>query len=190
MDPDQDPPSHPGGHRVRWTWRVGSRPRAAGAPSADVPPEPASIATSVRDFFLRALSTATGVLLATQIVPGIECATWQGLIAVALLLGLFNAFVRPLLMLLSLPLLIATLGLFLWVINAGLLSLAAYLVKPFSVASFGSALGGAAVISLTSILGNRLLGVRAQPSATATRRSARPPGGRPPPGGSGPVIDV
>ena len=190
MDPDQDPPSRPSGHHVRWTWRVGSRPRGGGAPAGDVPPAPVSIAATVRDFFLRALSTATGVLLATQIVPGIECRTWQGLVAVALLLGLFNAFVRPLLMLLSLPLLIVSLGLFLWVINAGLLSLAAYLVKPFSVASFWSALGGAAVISITSILGNRLLGVRARSASPPTRRSAPPPGTRPPPGGSGPVIDV
>lgn len=180
------------GRHVRWSWRVGTHGQRRSSAAAGEPAAPVSTAVRVRDFVLRTLSTAVGVLLATQIVPGIECQTWQGLVAVALLLGLFNAFVRPLLLLLSLPLLIATLGLFLWVINAGLLSLAASLVKPFTVASFWSALGGAAVISLTSMIGNRLLGVRTR-TALPPRRAPHPgvpPGNRPPPDGPGPVIDV
>ncbi len=185
MDPH---PRSPTGRRFTWTWRAGSRPGGGGSSPATEPP--ASTVSHVRNFFLRAISTAVGVFLATQIVPGIECRTWQGLVAVALLLGLFNAFVRPLLLVLSLPLLVVSLGLFLWVINAGLLSLAAYVVKPFTVASFWSALGGAAVISVVSVIGNLLLGVRRRPAAVSPHRSGPPQRPRDPPGGNGPVIDV
>ncbi len=174
--------------RITWRWQAGRQRSSGPGPGGPAPTRGAR----VREFLLRGVSTAAGVFLATQTVPGIECRSWQGLVAVALLLGLFNAFVRPLLLLLSLPLLVVTLGLFLWVINAGLLSLAAYLVKPFSVASFWSALGGAAVISVVSMLGNAVLGVRRRASVPAVPADRRSGGGNPePPGsGGGPVIDV
>lgn len=136
-------------------------------------------------FLLRWGITALAVMVAVQVVPGLECPTWEGLLVAALVLGLLNAFVRPLLTLVSLPLILVTFGLFLWIINAALLSLVGWLVKPFVVASFWSALGGAAVISIVSGLAGALLGVDG--------RAAGKPRGRPPsrpPGPDGPVIDV
>ena len=111
------------------------------------------------------------------------------LLIASLLLGILNAFVRPILMLIALPLLIFTLGLFTLVINALLLMLVSALLKPsFEVTSFGCAFFGALIISIISIALNVLTG--------NTRGSIRiqrgPPSGPPknPGGGDGPVIDV
>jgi putative membrane protein len=145
----------------------------------------------LRDFIVRWAVNVIGVLAATQIVPGIAVSSWPGLLVAALLLGLLNAFVRPLLTLLSLPLVVLTLGLFLWVINAALLSLVAWLVKPFTIASFWSALGGAAVISIISWTANAFLGSKERKQgAPGAGQPAAPPERRGPPEGQGPVIDV
>jgi putative membrane protein len=111
----------------------------------------------------------------------------QNLLVAALLLGILNAFVRPILMLVALPLLIFTLGLFTLVINALLLYLVSFLMKPnFSVDSFGYAFLGALIISVVSIALNVLTG-----NARVNVQRRRPPA---PPkdsgGGDGPVIDV
>lgn len=142
-----------------------------------------------RTFFLRWLLTSLGVFVATQIVPGIECRSFGGLLVTALVLGLLNAFVRPLLFVVSFPLVVLSFGLFLWIINAGLLYFAGWLVKPFVVASFGSALGGSAVIGLVSMIGSAVLGVPR--SETGPGRGPTGASGRRGPGDSGgPVIDV
>ncbi len=148
----------------------------------------------LRYFLLRWLVNTVGVLTATQIVPGIHISSVPGLFVASLILGLLNTFVRPILTLLSLPLVLVSLGLFLWVINAGLLSLVAWLVRSLTVESFWSALGGAAVISIVSWLVGALLGVdRGGPGPPPPSR--RPPRVQPetkdrPPEGRGPVIDV
>jgi putative membrane protein len=110
----------------------------------------------------------------------------QNLLVAALLLGILNAFVRPILMLIALPLLIFTLGLFTLVINALLLYLVGALLQPhFQVDSFGYAFLGALIISVISVALNLLTGN----SRVAVQR--RPPGPpNPPGGGDGPVIDV
>ena len=94
------------------------------------------------------------------------------LIIASLLLGILNAFVRPILMLLALPLLIFTLGLFTLVINALLLYFVGVLMGPyFQVDSFGFAFLGALIISIVSIALNVLTGAaRASPSAAGRRR--------------------
>jgi putative membrane protein len=111
----------------------------------------------------------------------------QNLIVAALLLGILNAFVRPILMLIALPLLVFTLGLFTLVINALLLYLVSALLKPsFYVDSFGYAFLGALIISVISIALNVLTG-----NARVSVQRHRPPG--PPKNsgdGGGPVIDV
>jgi putative membrane protein len=109
------------------------------------------------------------------------------LLIASLLLGILNSFVRPILMLIALPLLIFTLGLFMLVINALLLYLVGFLMKPyFYVDSFGYAFLGALIISLVSLALNALTG-----NARVSIQRHRPPGPpRPPGGGSGPVIDV
>ena len=113
----------------------------------------------------------------------------QNLLVASLLLGILNAFVRPILMLIALPLLIFTLGLFTLVINALLLYFVGQLLQPsFYVDSFRYAFFGALIISVISIALNVLTG-----NARGSIRIQRnPPPGPPknPGGGNGPVIDV
>ncbi|HWL54478.1 MAG TPA: phage holin family protein [Chthoniobacteraceae bacterium] len=101
-------------------------------------------------FLTRWLVTTLAVLLVSQI-PGIGIGAdgLGALLLAGLLLGFFNAFVRPLLLLLSLPLILFTMGLFIFVINAILLYAVA-IVPGFRVESFGSALLGSILISLVS----------------------------------------
>lgn len=111
----------------------------------------------------------------------------ENLLIASFLLGILNAFVRPILMLIALPLLIFTLGLFTLVINALLLCLLEVLLPFFHVHSFGYAFLGAIIIGIISVALNILTGN----SPVKVQRNRRPPG---PPnnsgGGNGPVIDV
>jgi putative membrane protein len=108
-------------------------------------------------FLLRLLINAAALWVATLVVPGIS-ATWTPgtFLAVALLFGLLNALVRPLLTMLTCPLLILTLGLFTFVINALILWLtsaaAARFGLGFHVAGFWPAFWGALVVSIVSVL--------------------------------------
>ena len=128
------------------------------------------------------------VALAVMILHGhIHYASKPDLLLASLLLGILNAFVRPILMLIALPLLIFTLGLFTLVINALLLSLVGALLAPrFEVDSFGHAFLGALIISIVTIAFNVLTGTARV--RTASRKPPGPP--KPPGGGDGPVIDV
>jgi putative membrane protein len=132
--------------------------------------------------------TTLAVMLAGKIVPGIHWEKLQDLVLAALLLGILNAFLRPILLLLALPLLIFTLGLFFLVINALLLYFVGYLLRPhFYVDAFWPAFWGALVISITSLFLNALTGggsARIQVGRTG------PPRGPGPGTGNGPVIDV
>ncbi|RME70324.1 MAG: phage holin family protein [Verrucomicrobia bacterium] len=96
--------------------------------------------------------TALGVFLAAELIPGIEYADNKALLIVAVLLGLFNAFLRPLLIFLALPFVILTLGIGILFINALLLMLAAKLVDGFIVAGFLPAFFGALLIGLINVL--------------------------------------
>src|SRR5215470_1819817 len=94
--------------------------------------------SKLKEFLERWGITTLAVLVAANIVPGIRYDHWQGLLVATLVLGLLNAFLRPLLLFLSLPLLFVTLGLFTLVINALLLYLVGQM-KYFHVDSFGAA---------------------------------------------------
>jgi putative membrane protein len=110
------------------------------------------------------------------------------LLSASLLLGILNAFVRPVLMLIALPLLIFTLGLFTFLINGLLLYLVGYLLNPyFQVDSFRYAFLGAFIISVLSIAMNLLTG---NSRFSANRRPPPPTPPRGPGDGGGPVIDV
>jgi putative membrane protein len=93
---------------------------------------------------------AIGLWLAAKIVPGVEFRSTETLIAAALLLGIVNAIVRPILIILTLPITLVTLGLFLLVINGLMIELVAWFLKDFIVAGFWSAFFAAIVVSLTS----------------------------------------
>ena len=129
------------------------------------------------------------VLIAAIILHGhIRYGNSGDLIVASLLLGILNAFVRPILMLLALPLLIFTLGLFTLVINALLLYFVGVLMEPyFQVDSFGFAFLGALIISIVSIALNILTGTGGA-RFTIHRRPRQPKDPRD--DGNGPVIDV
>jgi putative membrane protein len=129
---------------------------------------------------------ALGVALAAAIIPGIEYRNGTTLFLVVVVLGLFNAFLKPLLVLFTLPFVLLTLGLGVWLINAVLLYGAGWLIEGFTVAGFGSALLGALIVSVTNLLVSHLVG--GGPRITVRRG----PGGRggPPGRGGGDVIDV
>lgn len=111
-------------------------------------------------FVLRLLVVALGLWLASVLVPGIEVRGVLTLLGAALLLGIVNAIVRPLVILLTLPITILTLGLFLLVINAGMLALVAWLFDDFQIADFWSAFFGAIVVSLTGWIASYFIGPR------------------------------
>jgi putative membrane protein len=141
-------------------------------------------------FFQSWIINTAAVLAAAAVLP--NHISYDGkltnLLAASLLLGILNAFVRPILMLIALPLVIFTLGLFMLVINMLLLYFVGFLMKPnFYVDSFGYAFLGALIISIVSMLLNVLTGN----AGVSIKHNRRPPGPpKPPGGGGGPVIDV
>ncbi len=109
-------------------------------------------------FLVRLLIAALGLWLAQALVAGVEIHGTGTLLVAALLLGIVNAFVRPLLVLLTFPITVVTLGFFLWVINAAMLGLVARLLDGFTLHGFGSALLGALVVSITSWIASWYVG--------------------------------
>lgn len=108
----------------------------------------------MKNFVLRAAVAALGLWLATVLVSGIVIDRPVTLVLSAVLLGLANAVVKPVLVILTLPATILTLGLFLLVINAAVLALVAWIVPGFDIAGFGAAVLGALIVSLTGIAGS------------------------------------
>ena len=111
----------------------------------------------MRGLIIRFVVTGIAVLLASQIVPGMALETPAAGIAAIILLALLNALVRPVLYLLSIPLIVLTLGLFMLIINALLLQFTAFLIKGFVVADFWAAFWGALIISVVSSVLNLLV---------------------------------
>jgi putative membrane protein len=101
-------------------------------------------------FLVRVLVNALAIWLATEIVPGIEARSTTTVLIAALVLGLVNAIVRPILLVLTLPLTLVTLGLFLFVLNALCLWLTSAVVPGFDVRGFWPAFGGALLVSALS----------------------------------------
>lgn len=132
--------------------------------------------------FLRRWAIVTlGVMLAAHVVPGIGYDTAADLVLASLLLGLLNAL-RPFLALLVLPILVATIGLFWFVLNALLLWLVGSVVRGFHVDSFWAAFFGGLVISFVSFILNLVLGQGPRVEVRRNRASQSPK----PKGGSGP----
>ncbi len=130
-------------------------------------------------FFQRWLVLTVGILVANHLVPGIRYTSIGALLVASLVLGFCNAFVRPILVLLTFPIMLITFGLFYFVINAGLLWTVGSLVRGFDVSGFWPAFWGGLVISLVGWVVNRLLGRPSDVQVGTTR-----------PDGKGPVIDV
>jgi len=111
-------------------------------------------------FLIRVLANALAILAAAYVLPGIEVSGGMALLAAGLVLALINAVVRPVLLLLTLPITLVTLGLFLFVLNAFCLWLTSELVKGFEVHGFWPAVFGALVVSVVSWLVNAFLSDR------------------------------
>lgn len=112
----------------------------------------------MKKHLLNGFFAALGVVIASHTSSGIHYDDGMTLLVVVIVLSILNIFLKPLLLLFTIPFIILSLGLGLWVINAILLLLAGYLVNGFEVISLLSALWGAFVISLTSMIGNSLMG--------------------------------
>jgi putative membrane protein len=109
-------------------------------------------------FLLRAAICALGLWVASQLLDGLVFTTPAKLLLAAVLLGIVNAFVRPLAFILTLPITIVTLGLFLLVLNAGMVALVAWVVPGFTIAGFWTALGAALIVSIVSWAASSAIG--------------------------------
>ena len=124
----------------------------------------------MQGFLVRLLITAFAMWLASVIVPGMAFSGGWALLWGALLLGIVNALVRPLVVLLTLPLTILTLGIFLLVVNAAMLGLVAAVLDGFQLAGFWSALFGSLLISIFSAVGSNFVGPSGHYEAMVVRR--------------------
>lgn len=110
-------------------------------------------------FIVRALIAALGLWLACRIVPGIRApGGWTSLLIAAVLLGVVNAIVRPVVVVLTLPFTVVTLGLFLLVVNAAMLGLVGWLLDGFVVNGLWAGIFGSVVVGVVSWLGHLLIG--------------------------------
>ena len=109
---------------------------------------------SLGEFFIRWFVTAVAVFVAAWIVPGINYTSFTGLALASLLLGIINALVRPVLLILCLPLILVTMGIFILVLNALLLWFVSGILpgSSFTVSGFWAAFWGGVVISIVSWL--------------------------------------
>ena len=109
------------------------------------------------NMLVRWLILALGVTLSAKIVPGISYDSGATLLVVVLLLSFLNAVLKPVLLLFTLPFIVLTLGIGIWIINAILFYFVGRLVDGFHVATFSAALIGALIVSLTNIILNKAL---------------------------------
>jgi len=112
----------------------------------------------VTGFTLRALIAALGLWLATEWVNGVHIDSATTLVIAGLLLGVVNAIVRPLAVILTFPITLITLGLFLLIVNAAMVGLVAWLLPGFNLDGFGPAVWTALIVSLTSWVASWFIG--------------------------------
>jgi putative membrane protein len=121
-------------------------------------------------FLLRAAIVALGLWLATVWVPGVYIDSPRTLLLAGILLGIVNSIIRPIAILLTLPMTIVTLGFFLLVINAGMVALVAWMLPGMHPAGFGSAFWAAVIVSLTSMVGSWFIGPKGRFEVIVKRR--------------------
>jgi putative membrane protein len=109
-------------------------------------------------FIFRAVIAALGLWLATRWVSGISIDNATTLVLAGVLLGVVNAIVRPIAVLLTFPLTLVTLGLFLLVVNAAMLGLVAFFLPGFGIAGFWPAVFAALIVGITGWIGSWLIG--------------------------------
>jgi putative membrane protein len=121
-------------------------------------------------FLIRACLVALGLWLATAWVNGVYIDTASTLILAGVLLGIVNSIVRPIAILLTLPMTLLTLGLFLLVINAGMVALVAWMLPGMHVAGFWAAFWTAVLVSLVSFVGSWFVGGKGRVEVIVKRR--------------------
>jgi putative membrane protein len=121
-------------------------------------------------FLLRAAISALGLWVASQLLDGLHFTTPTKLLLAAVLLGIVNAFVRPLMFILTLPITVITLGLFLLVLNAGMVALVAWIVPGFTISGFWTAVAAAIIVGLVSWAASGLIGSSGKVERFSTRR--------------------
>lgn len=121
-------------------------------------------------FVIRMLVTALGFWLADVLIPGVSFVSLGTLLWAALLLGIVNAIVRPILVVLTFPITVITLGVFLLVVNAAMFGLVASLLDGFHVAGFFSALAGSLIVTVTSWFASQYVGPRGRIEVMVVRQ--------------------
>jgi putative membrane protein len=111
-------------------------------------------------FILRAVITAAGLWVATQWVSGVHIDTLPTLLIAGLLLGIVNAIVRPIAFILTLPITVLTLGLFLFILNAAMVGLVAWMLPGFHLDGFRAALLTAIIVWIVGWIGSWFIGKR------------------------------
>lgn len=109
-------------------------------------------------FIIQALVTMAGLWLSARIVPGVDFTNTGSLIAAAVILGLVNAFVRPILVVLTFPITVVTLGLFLLVVNAAMIGLTSVFLGGFVVDGLWAGIGAAIVTGIVSWIAGAFIG--------------------------------
>lgn len=121
-------------------------------------------------FLIRAAIVALGLWLATACVPGVVIDTPTTLVLAGLLLGVVNSVLRPILIVLTLPVTLLTFGLFVLVINAGMVALVAWMLPGMHIAGFWSAFWTALLVSLVSTVGSLFIGPKGKVEIIVKRR--------------------
>jgi putative membrane protein len=124
----------------------------------------------VLGFLVRAAIAALGLWLATAWVSGVAIDTPATLVLAALLLGVVNAVVRPVAILLTLPMTVLTLGFFLLIINAGMVGLVAWILPGMHVDGFWAAFWTAVIVSVVSVVGSWFVGPKGRVEIIVRRR--------------------
>jgi len=121
-------------------------------------------------FLLRAAISALALWVAEELFEGMRFESASQLIVSAIVLGIVNGLVRPLAFLLTFPITVLTLGLFLLVLNAAMLALVALIVPGFSLSGFWTAVGAALVVSLVSWFASSVIGANGRTEVFVQRR--------------------
>jgi putative membrane protein len=123
----------------------------------------------MRGFFARVLITAFGLWLADMLLDGIEFDGALPLFVAAILLGIVNAFVRPVVVLLTIPITLVTLGLFMLVINGAMIGLVAWMMPAFHMSGLGPAIVSSIIVGVTSWAANSYIGDRGNIQAVSVK---------------------
>jgi len=112
----------------------------------------------MKGFVFRLVITGLGLWVAETIVPGVQIDGWGNLVVAALLLGIVNAVIRPIILILTLPLTVLTLGLFILVVNGISVGLVAWLMPGFTLSGLWAAMLASIVVGLTSWVASAFVG--------------------------------